>query len=370
VKRYSSFIRHLQDLGAEIAVHGNDHIDLKTLPPMEAGRQLMKAVQTFKLYGIEAHGFRCPYLSCSDELVDALPKGLFEYSSNVAIQWDVNPYTYNNHRGTITEIINKFYQPRESQDMVCVPWMRNGMVEIPVCVPDDLQLHSGLGLDLSGITEAWIQFLNQTYQRGELFTLIFHPELASYHEPSFRALLHEAKSLKPFVWVARLCEICDWWREKSEFQSEVSQLSTGLKISFNCSSRATILSKGIGGYGLKEAWDGPYFQVRTRTLDVPAEPRPFVGIALNVSRNVVSFLQDQGYLLDTSEKAPRCAIYLDNSALIQLRTQVELVNWIERSAGPLVRYWRWPDGAKSALSITGDLDALSLLDYFSRLFAR
>jgi hypothetical protein len=299
-----------------------------------------------------------------------LPKGLFEYSSNVAIQWDVNPYTYNNHRGTITEIINKFYQPRESQDMVCVPWMRNGMVEIPVCVPDDLQLHSGLGLDLSGITEAWIQFLNQTYQRGELFTLIFHPELASYHEPSFRALLHEAKSLKPFVWVARLCEICDWWREKSEFQSEVSQLSTGLKISFNCSSRATILSKGIGGYGLKEAWDGPYFQVRTRTLDVPAEPRPFVGIALNVSRNVVSFLQDQGYLLDTSEKAPRCAIYLDNSALIQLRTQVELVNWIERSAGPLVRYWRWPDGAKSALSITGDLDALSLLDYFSRLFAR
>jgi hypothetical protein len=369
-KRYPLFIRHLQDKGAEIAVHSYDHIDLKALRPGEANKQLMKAAQTFKFYGIEAHGFRCPYLSCTDELVDVLPKGLFGYSSNVAILWDVNPYVDKNHRRAIFETINKFYQPRESQDLVCVPWMRNSMVEIPVCVPDDLQLCDGLHLDPEGIAEAWKQFLKQTYDRGELFTLFFHPELAQYCEQPFIALLQKAKSLKPNVWVARLRDISDWWREKSKFRSEISRVSTGLRISFNCSSRATILSKGLDRYGLKEAWDGPYFRVKTRTLDVPVEPHPFVGIASNVSGNVMTFLQDQGYILDMSETAPQCAIYLDDSALMKIGTQVELVNWIERSAGPLVRYWRWPDGAKSALSITGDLDALSLLDYLSRLFVR
>jgi hypothetical protein len=61
-------------------------------------------------------------------------------------------------------------------------------------------------------------------------------------------------------------------------------------------------------------------------------------------------------------------IYLDGEILAKLPNNVELINYIETSPAPLVRYWRWPDGAKSALSVTGDLDALSLLDYVSRLF--
>ena len=35
--------------------------------------------------------------------------------------------------------------------------------------------------------------------------------------------------------------------------------------------------------------------------------------------------------------------------------------------GPVIRLWPWPNGMRSALCITGDLDALSLLDYAARL---
>jgi hypothetical protein len=49
---------------------------------------------------------------------------------------------------------------------------------------------------------------------------------------------------------------------------------------------------------------------------------------------------------------------------------MQLVGHIEASPGPLARYWRSPDGAKSALCITEDLDALTLLDYAGRLFNR
>jgi hypothetical protein len=83
---------------------------------------------------------------------------------------------------------------------------------------------------------------------------------------------------------------------------------------------------------------------------------------------VTSFLRDQGYILDTGETAADCGLYLGHEKLAKLMTQVELVDWIEGSNAPLVKYGRWPDGAKSAFCMSGDLDALSLLDYVSRLF--
>ena len=95
----------------------------------------------------------------------------------------------------------------------------------------------------------------------------------------------------------------------------------------------------------------------------------FVGLPASAPEPVVAFLREQGYIVDTTDTAMRCAIYLDAGTLDGL-TQVQLVDHIEASPGPLARYWRWPDGAKSALCITGDLDALTLLDYAGRLFDR
>ncbi|MFQ5854690.1 MAG: polysaccharide deacetylase family protein [Anaerolineae bacterium] len=382
VQRHSHYFRHLQDSGVEIAVHGFDHVDLNAYPPAEASKQLARAADVFADNGIEVHGFRCPYLSCTDDLVDCLPKGVFKYSSNEAIWWDGCESTIassnRNNRSTVFETLLRFYQPRSAQDAVCVPWARSGTVEIPLCVPDDLQLHDGLLLGPEGIAQAWSQVLKQTYRRGELYTLNFHPELASLCKQPIIVLVHEAKRLQPPVWIARLRDISDWWQEKSGFRVEVSHTSTGLHISFTCSERATILVRGLGPCGSEharcpepvEGWDGAYYQLRTKALYVPAEPRPFVGLPANAPKGVVSFLREQGYILDTGETATRCGTYIDPATMDRLTSEVKLIDYIEASTGPLVRYWRWPSGAKSAMCVTGDLDALTLLDYASRLFAR
>lgn len=76
-----------------------------------------------------------------------------------------------------------------------------------------------------------------------------------------------------------------------------------------------------------------------------------------------------GILCSTADIAACFAIYLDITALNRM-TEVQPVNRVEASPGPLVRYWRWPAGAKSAMCVTGDLDALTLLDQISRLTAR
>lgn len=369
VKRYSKFIRQLQDRGVEIGAHSHDHIDLKAFPPEVARKQLQRAAQTFAHYGIELHGFRCPYLSCTDKLCHELPHGIFSYSSNTAIQWDVVSGNDKDSK-KVFEIIDKFYQPKNAKDYVCTPWTNSEMVEIPVCVPDDLQISDGLGLDSKGISEAWGQILDKIHKRGELFTLIFHTELSEYCNQGLNTLLSKARSLHPAVWISRLSEISDWWQEKSSFRTEIHNLLSGIRILFFCSSRATILAKGFCNLSGMEEWDGKYFRLNTRKLDVPLKPRPFVGVASSVSRDITSFLQNQGYILDTDETASQCSVFLNNPILDQFKTQLELINWIEKSEGPLVRYWRWPDGAKSALSITGDLDAFSLMDYFLRLLGR
>jgi hypothetical protein len=47
-------------------------------------------------------------------------------------------------------------------------------------------------------------------------------------------------------------------------------------------------------------------------------------------------------------------------------TEGALIRHIESTDAPLVRYWRWPSEARSALCVSGDLDALTLVDYALR----
>jgi len=242
------------------------------------------------------------------------------------------------------------------------------MIEIPICVPDDLQLHDGLELCSEDLTQVWIRFLEQTYNRGELFTLIFHTELASFYDNPFIELVKHARQCKPYVWIARLRDISDWWREKSKFEVKIITTSTGLQLSFLSTHRATILVRGLDIGETSEPWCGSYNLLKSPTLQVSAFPRPFIGLASDVPESTAKFLREQGYILDVGETSNQCGIYLDKQTLSKLENDIQLTNYIETFPSPLVRYWHWPNGAKSAMSITGDLDALSLMDYASRLF--
>jgi hypothetical protein len=371
VQRNPQFFRLLQEAGAELAVHAFDHVDLRTYGLEEACQQLVRAADTFDRHGIEQHGFRCPYLGCSDDLLDFLPEGLFSYSSNRAIEWDVRSPGCDGGRDPATlEVIRRVYQPLSARDVVGVPWSRSHLVEIPATFPDDRAIHDCLQLGPEGLVEAWSQILRDTHRRGESFVLMHHPEMADRCRQAFEVILHDAAHLQPRVWVARLRDISQWWREKASFSVDIAPTEGGLHVSFTCSERGTILVKGLPVDGSELPWDGTYRQLRARSLQVPAEPRPFLGLPANSPPRTVAFLREQGYILDMTETGPRCATYLDADVLDRLASDVELVNLIEGSAGPLIRYWRWPDGAKSSLSVTGDLDALTLWDFTARLFAR
>ncbi len=368
VRRYPGFLRGLQESGAEIAVHSYNHIDLRAIPPDAAARQLTRAISVFNSSGLESHGFRCPYLSWSEELLDALPEGTFAYSSNESIRWDEgdggsNPQT------AVFGILSEFYQPKNASDSICVPRRREKLVEIPVCVPDDLQYYDGLRMSAEEIGQAWIRILHKAHQRGELYDLVFHPELATQCMPAYRDLLEEARRLRPAVWIARLCEIGDWWNEKAGFAVQSFATAGGTHLSFSCTPRATILARGMDGLGdAASTWDGIYDRLTRSEVDLPGKRLPFVGLAADVAPRWVSFLEEQGYVLRVGDEAAKCSVVLESGILDESKSEVQVIEAIEGSTGPLVRFGRWPAGAKSAFSISGDLDALSLFDYASRLW--
>lgn len=368
VERYLRFIQEIQAQGAEIAIHSYQHVDLTTMTLDSAKGQLNKAIDTFNRNKIEVHGFRCPYLSCSNELLESLPVGLFNYSSNKAIQLKIHHLVQNKQQSRVFNTLDRFYNPKSFAEEISVPISLSNTIEIPVCVPDDIQLHDGLNLDSTGISEAWLEMLHQTHQRGELLNLIFHPELATACNQPFEVLLQEASRLNPTVWVARLREICDWWEEKAQFNVDITPTLTGYDISFACTPNATILERGLNNNDHADVWDDKYYCIKSKTYNVNSNPLPFVGLASSVPESIAKFLKEQGYILVTGEMATSCGIYIDNSTSSELNSEVKLINFIEMSTAPLIRYWRWPRGAKSALCVTGDLDAITLRDYVSRLF--
>ncbi len=327
VERNLRFIQRLQEAGAEIAVHGYNHVDLKSYPPEGASRQLQHAVEVFRASGLEAHGFRCPYLSATDDLIKALPPGLFEYSSNQAIQWPICPPS-DQPENLLFETINRFYAPARSETALCLPCFHDGLVEIPVCVPDDLQLHDGLGYGLEQVSRVWLDILRKTHHRGEVFNLMFHPELASFCEAPFLKVLQEAKLLQPAVWFARLREVCAWWMEKSTFRVETGYTDNGSTLIFHCTPRATILCKGFYPKAPASRWDGDYWRLETRQLNIDTPVLPFIGIPPGVPQWITTSLQGMGYILGTGETAYRCSLVFDEISLGRFGNPVDLITEI------------------------------------------
>lgn len=366
VQRDPQFFQTIQAMGAELNIHGYDHIDFLSLSRDEANQQFVRAIEAFDACGIRAQGFRCPYLSYSEALIDALPDRM-TYSSNEAIVWDVFP-EIDGPSTAVFGTLQEFYRAKPCAEAVSMPRITGAVVELPIGIPDDLQMFDGLKMDKEAIAQAWSTILRRTHRTGELFSLLFHPELIDECKSAFEAVLRNARTLRPAVWVTQLRDVSEWWREKSEFTVEVSKVCSGQRLRLNCSDRATIVIRDVTTSAATQPWDGRYKVFQGHELLITTKQRPFIGLSEASSGKIVSFLRGQGFIVESGPDALECTMYLGDSVLAKCRNDRQVLDYIEDSPAPLIRYWPWPNGAKSALCMTGDLDALDLIDYVSRLY--
>ena len=358
-----AFFKELSDAGAEIAIHGYDHANFRRLSRDQARWQFEKAIEAYERSGIPFEGFRCPYLSYTPDVRAILPDGAFTYSSNTAIARQVVQVDAEH---PVFAQLARNYRAAPSDDAVCTPSIDGPLVELPVCVPDDLQLCDGLGLGKDGLLRSWVAMLHEAHSRGELFAPLFHPEAYDLLDEPMDGLLQAARALRPSVWLTQLRDVARWWRERAAFRVRWGSEDGRLCIEFDCGERATVLARGWHWTGNPREWHGGWSVLDERRVRIDDATRPFVGLT-GVDPTTVAFLTDQGYVVDDGEHAERCGISLSGRMVEDLGSRRALVEHIERSSAPLLRYSPWPAEAKSALCIAGDLDALSLRSYLRRL---
>lgn len=369
--RHPDIIKELYRQGAEFAVHGYIHTDYKTLPLAEHVKHFRKAIATFDNCQVPFTGFRAPFLHINGITPRAINHFGFPYDSSHVINWPVvNLNEYSQHARNDHERLLDFYQPKDANKYMALPRPMNGFLEIPVSIPDDEAMVDRLGItDRKKISKIWGSILEETYSRGELFTVQLHPERIFYCETALADIVQRAKELDPPVWVATLREITEWWNERDKFAFKLhSQDNDRYRVEANCSDRATVLLKNSKLNVPFNKWFDGYQRVTAKDFILESPVRPIIGVSRDSCQDAIRFLQREGYIVEQSDQPDKYGIYLSDLAKFNEADEKSLSLKIEQSSAPLLRYWRWPDQARSALSVTGDIDSITLIDFALRIY--
>lgn len=364
--RNGAVIQKYQAQGIEFAVHGYRHVDHSQLSLAEQEAHLEKAVQIFQEQRIQFKGFRSPYLRCNDHTLTALGQRGFTYDSTPSLFWDVE-------EKHLTESYLRaidFYGAQPAKDYLALPYLdeSNNLVRIPYCLPDDESLIERLKWNSPvEMNQIWPAMFRKIHQKGELFTLGLHPERTINCLDALIATLQEVQAVAPQVWCARLSEITTWWQARYAAEVDISDIQDKLlQLTVTGPKGATLLLRSLETKTATELWFDNYQKAIELPCIINTNKRPFIGAAPETDPTLTSFLRQQGYIVETSSKPDWYTFYIDSTSFAR-KNERQLLAQIENASFPLVRLGRWPDGARSAFNVTGDIDALTIWDYLQRL---
>jgi len=357
MSRNPRFAHRLLERGAELAVHAWSHIDLTTLDLEGQSEHMGRAIQLFRREGVPFTGFRAPYLHWNEDTMRVVEQYRYRYSSNEIVMWDVldeSSLSPEQKEGLAKG--RAFYRPHDAERRSVLPFRRRGFIEIPVSLPDDeILLDRMYTHDADFLGQVWHRILDKTYRRGELFTVQLHPERIDFFTNALGGLLAECRRRKPGVWLATLDEIARWWIEKTQNAGEFVREDGGYRARVTVCKGASVYLRAGG----VDKIVGP------GEFRVEGDRRPCVGVGPTASREAIQALQDRGYVVEVG--APdEFVVHLGG---LEIRDYEELARALERldqCDGPLLRFGAWPHGNRSALAVTGDIDALTLWDFVSR----
>jgi peptidoglycan/xylan/chitin deacetylase (PgdA/CDA1 family) len=367
--RHPSVVRRFAARGVEFAIHGLVHDDHAALDLREQRARLAKAKALFEAAGVAYAGFRGPYLRANSATAEAVRAAKLSYDSTRAVAFPVlAPELEHGSGGVAWRRALDFYSASRAGEVVVRPTLQRGLVELPVAVPDDEIMVDRLHLTAEAQAAAWLAILELTYTRGELFTIQLHPERIFDCAQALDAVLAQARRAQPPVWIATLDEIASWWLRRQAAVLQIEQVAPeGYRCVLTGDADVTLLARGLPGLDA-QPWSGRDWLARPRCFEVQAKVKPVVGVSRRCSPAVLAFLREEGLQVQVGDERGRYGAYVDDEvgAAAAPPDQVRLLAHIEQSPGPLVRLWRWPRGARSALAVTGDIDAVTIQDFAFR----
>ena len=365
--RAKGFGNKYQDRTIEFAIHGYFHVDHTQLSLEQQTTTLQKAREMIQAQELNCSGFRCPYLRWNNDTLTAIRQAGFLYDTSQGLAWDVvdqvNTPAY--------ERVLDFYGALPASDYPALPHLEGELIRIPYCLPDDEALVERFHLSTAAdMFPLWEAILMESYRLGELFTLGLHPERITYCETLLVKILQQARELSPGIWFARLDEIARWWKARSESSVTIEQVNDQeYEICVYGPEGVTVLARNVELLTPSSSWDSMIQRSLGTVVRFRADRRPFIGLSSSSPPALASFLCQQGYIVEPAMDDHKHTYYLNRRDFNQ-QDQRPILKEVEQADFPLVRLGRWPNGARSALNVTGDIDALTLWDYGLRFVGR
>jgi peptidoglycan/xylan/chitin deacetylase (PgdA/CDA1 family) len=380
LRRHPELITKVSYGGAEIGIHGYVHNDYRLLSEHEQYEQTQQAISVFRSTQLPYQGFRNPYLGWTEESLRVFNALGFVYESNEAVIHDVidqenlSPIIKSGYEKSLA-----LFQAIPPGAYTLRPHFEGALLRIPTSIPDDEMLFDRLRItNPYEIGHIWCKIMKGVYDHGGLFALNLHPERGIYCRQALDTLLSYARNLPRGVWLARLDEVAQWWKERSQFSLSIAPLSSGYwLVEANCSPRATLFARHLTvDYQSPTAMSSNVtdFVCRHRCI-VQATKHPCLALSPQTPLPVMDFLLGQGYpvVRCSQEEADKYGLYLDipeglgETRSEQLQRRSALLQRIEQAEIPLLYFGAWPDNNLAALSISGDIDSVTIQDFFLRI---
>jgi hypothetical protein len=221
--RYPLSLHSLDKLknSGEIGAHDTKHDGrLAFLNINEKTRRLKECKDRLEhLTGRQVRGFRAPLLQHSQQLTESASRAGFDYDSSCPSWEMLSPTSLRAHGvGTI------------------FPFESNGILEIPVSLPQDHQLIRIAGQRPSAAVDLLLRLSSWIRGLAGPCVLLVHPDYefgTPENQPEYRRLL-EGFSKDPTCEIMTLGELSDWWRLRSRTHwrtgDDQPRLSTSAEI--------------------------------------------------------------------------------------------------------------------------------------------
>ena len=383
LRRHPELINEIAFCGAEIGIHGYVHNDYRSLSDASQHEQTQQAMAVFHDVHLPFQGFRNPYLGWTEDAVRSFEALGFTYDSNEAIVHDVVDLS------TLTPTLRsgfekslELFQAITPSAYTLRPHFEGTLARIPTSIPDDEMLYDRLRItDQTALSDIWRSVMRRVYDLGGIYTLNLHPERGVLCKPALSRLLAFSQQQDLPVWVTSLREVEQWWRERRAFRMTLEPTGEATwRVQASCAPRATILARHLTVDGAAlSPWSGEESSVESgvesSAFTVHAANCPCIALSPQTPASVEEFLLEQGYPAQRVEpaRAPGYSLALDlpeglgESRSEQIARRSALVAEIEALDKPLLRFGVWPDRARAALSITGDIDSITIQDFFLRI---
>ncbi|EFH86743.1 polysaccharide deacetylase family protein [Ktedonobacter racemifer] len=379
LQRHPRLLADIEQAGAEIGIHGYVHNDYRQLNKDAQYTQTSRAIATFQQVKMPFQGFRNPYLGWSEDSVQVFTDLGFAYESNEAVLHDVvdqaslSPTILDGYQKSLA-----LYRALPCTAYALRPHFEDTLLRIPTSIPDDEMLFDRLRIT-SGeeVGKLWSLVMQRVYDLEGAYVLNLHPERGVLCRQALSILLRTATSQPRPIWITRLDEIARWWKERARFTFTLQQTAPNAwQVEADCTERATILARHVQ---LVEqpttTWNEHEVSVEARTFTLEASQCPAIGVSPETPEAVLAFLHEQGYAAQRASEEERASYThylhlptgLGASRSAQFETRSDIIQQVEGLTTPLLRFACWPSGHQAALSISGDIDSVTIQDFFLRI---